>query len=142
MVRFRQSERGEAYFDFIVKFVITMCVAATFISFYDIYVKHQNVVAVAKRVTRAIEISGANNATVTALFNQLCADMKMSGATFNVVNVSYFPGGVRRIQLRDSFTVVVTYPMQLRMARIGNTPLGIPITLEAKLGGMSEVYWR
>jgi len=130
------------YLDFMIKFVITMCIAATFISFYDIYVKHQNVVFVAKRLTRAIETTGANSAAITTLFNQLCADMGMTGATFQVVNVTYMPTGVRRIQLRDRFTVVVRYPMRLRMAQIGTTPLQIPLTLEARLAGMSEVYWR
>jgi len=131
------------FVSFIIKFVITMTILATVISFYDIFIKHQHIVFVAKRIVRAIEVSGANDSAITTLFNQLCTEMGLTGASLTVVpDGGYHPSGLRRVQLRQRFTVTIRFPMRLRMAQFGDTPLQIPITLESRLVGMSEVFWR
>ena len=90
-----------------------------------------------------MEVSGAKDAGVDALFQQLTADLGLLGAEYRLVNVTYLPGSGGRIQLRDTFTVVVTYPVSFSIAPLSGERLPPSIfTIEARLPGMSEVFWR
>jgi len=140
--RFFSDQRGDAYIGFIIKFLVTMSIVASLISVYSIFVKHQAMVSINKRVVRAMEVSGANDAAITTLFNSMCNTQGLSGATLQVTDVSYLSGG--RIQLRNTFTTVLRYPMQIKIldATGSRPPVYITLTLESRLSGMSEVFWR
>ena len=141
--RFQRDERGSMYIDVVVKFVIMACIVLTVVSFYGIFVKHQNVTYVTSRIVRDIEVSGVYDYNTVASFNALKQTMGIPEATMRIENVSYFPGGGGRIQLRDRFTIVVTYPYRLTVLQpAGTARVEIPITLQSTLTGMSEVFWR
>ena len=139
---FIADQRGDAYIEFIVKFVVIMSLVASLISVYGIFVKHQTMVSITKRVVRALEVSGTNDASVLTMFNNMCNTQGLRGATMQVVDVSYVSG--TRIQLRNSFCVVVRYPMQIKVFdAAGSRPAKyIALTLESRLSGMSEVFWK
>ena len=135
------GKSGAMYVDFLVQFFIAITVVVTVISFFNIFVKHQNVVFVAKRLVRAVEVTGKNDIELQAMFVTLVDELGLDGADFSLENVSYLSDG-ESIQLRDTFTVVVTYPIEFVIASPGEATFSIPFTLQARLPGMSEVFFR
>ncbi|MCL2497170.1 MAG: DUF4320 family protein [Symbiobacteriaceae bacterium] len=137
---YRQGDSGDMYVDFLIKFFLAITVVATLSGFFNIFIQHQHVVFLTKRVTRALEISGQNDAAITALFNKMRDELRMVGAYYTVSDVSYIQGN--KIQLRDTFTVTVRYPLYLQVVMPLGAAITIPFTLEVRLPGMSEVFWR
>ena len=147
---FLKDRRGDLYVDFLVKFFIAIAVVVTLISFFDMFIKHQNLVFVANRLVRAIEISGLHDATLDGMFYDLCSGLGLVDAEFEI---EFDACPVRdgtcncstlsvEIQLRHTFTVIVRYPMVFTIAQPGEANIGIPFTMQVRLPGMSEVYWR
>ena len=144
--RFWQSDSGEMYVDFLVQFLIATTIIVTLTGFFNLFMQHQNVVYIAKRLVRAIELSGQHDYNIFNLFNQLVGELKLSGANYTVYNAS---GGVvqrlgsnNRIQLRDTFIVQVEYKLDFRVFLPLSELYSIPFTLQARLPGMSEVFYR
>ena len=143
--RFHTDTSGSTYFDFMIQFFICICIIATLVHFYNIFVVHQNMVFVAKRIVRAIEVEGANNAGIQLMFNRLRNEVGLGTATLQVIpDTPYLPGGGNRIQLRNTFEVRVAFNWMVTFIDIGGggRPIGVPMNLEVRLSGMSEVFWR
>jgi len=152
LVGFLRDRRGDLYVDFLVKFLIAIAVVVTLISFFDMFIKHQNLVFVANRLVRAVEVSGLNDSTLDSMVVQLCTELGLENAEFDLeLDVCPIHDGTcncyalsnsAAIQLRHTFTVVVRYSMVFTIAQPGEANIGIPFTMQVRLPGMSEVYFR
>jgi len=140
--RLHRDQRGSTYVEFLVQFFIVMVLVAGIITLYSIFTTHQHVVFMARRLVRAIEVTGVNDYNVHNLFLSLRDDLGLLAADFQVINVTYFPGGGQRIQLRDTFTVEVVFPQHLQFANVNGATIAIPFNHRVRLNGMSEVFWR
>lgn len=137
------DQKGEIYYEIIVKTVIVVVMLLTVINFYTAFIEYQNVNYTCKRVVRAIELEGAVNANIDNIFNQLKEQYKLDDMTYEVSDVSYFDEGTKKIQLSGNFTVTVkhNYTMQV-LNPLFAPPLCISIPMTADITGMSEVYWK
>ncbi|MBS7306101.1 MAG: DUF4320 family protein [Lachnospiraceae bacterium] len=120
-----------------------MTLIATAISFFGVFTMYLNLNYTARRVVREIEISGEVSTDTYDLFNDLKASTNIgSGATMSVT-ASYFDAAARKIQLRDTFTVVCRSNYRINVfTPVGGTPVGFDIPLKISLAGMSEKFWK
>ena len=115
----------------------------TAISFFGVFTMYLNLNYTARRVVREIEISGKVSSDTYDLFNDMKVSTNIgSGATMSV-SASYFDAASRKIQLRDTFTVVCRSSYRINVfTPIGGTPVGFDIPLKISLTGMSEKFWK
>lgn len=126
--------------DTLVKILVATVFLMTLVEFYAIFMKYQNVSYVARRLTRAVEVSGTVEG-IDADFNNLCSMSKLDGAAYNIEATYFNSSGA--IQLRDTFTVEVTYTYYLNIFSPSfGAPVKLPINMRAKAGGMSEVFYK
>jgi hypothetical protein len=134
------GRRGELMVDTLVMCIVVVVFLLTLIEFYGIFIKYQNVNTVARRMTRAVEVSGTTNGLQTT-FDTLVANAGLQGATFEV-NATFFDG-TGAIQLRDHFTVTVNYPYRFNIFSPDfSDPVGFVIPMNSSVTGMSEVFHK
>ena len=131
------------YYELIIKIVIFVVFVMTAVSFFAIFTKYQNVNYLGRRIAREIELEGAiSNDVRNTLFNRLKAELGLDSATLTVVNAKYF-GASDKIQLRDSFTIRVSYRYRFQIFDPAFLPpVVIPFDMTATYSGISEVYWK
>jgi hypothetical protein len=132
---FASDESGTMYFDIIIKTVIIVTILMTVIGFYDVFVKHQNITYMARRIVRAVELEGTASAA-GAVFTELKAGLGLPDATYSIDRTG-------RIQIREDFTVTVTSPYVIRLfdPALG-PPAELSVVFGARLTGVSERYWK
>ena len=138
--QYLHDRRGELYVDFLVKFFLAIAVVVSLVGFFDMFMKHQHLVFVAKRLVRAVEVTGEYGDAVDRIFYDLRDNLKLDGADFTLTNSSTSLQGHQIIQLQQQFVVEVTYPMKFHVADIGQNQLDYEFTVAVTLSGMSEVY--
>ena len=134
------DRRGDMFVETLVKLVVVTVFLLSLVEFYAIFIKYQNVNFVARRMVRAIEVSGGTQGIGT-MFSNISTQVKLNGATYTIEAV--YCNGNGGIQLRDTFTVEVKYTYYFTVFSPNfSPPLRIPINMSAKFGGMSEVYHK
>ena len=136
------KKKASAIYEIILKTLVFMTLIATAISFFGVFTMYLNLNYAARRVVREIEISGKVSTETYDLFDDLKTHTNMGGATMSVT-ASYFDAAARKIQLRDTFTVVCRNNYRINVfTPIGGTPVGFDIPLKISLAGMSERFWK
>ena len=137
------KKKGSAYYEIIIKTMVFITLIATAISFFGVFTTYLNLNYAARRVTRAIEISGQVSTGTYTLFNEMKANTNIGpGATMNV-SATYFNAAQRKIQLRDTFTVTLRSSYRINVFTPTNgPPVGFDIPLVVRLTGMSEKFWK
>lgn len=138
-----KNQKGEVYYEIIIKTLIVVVTLLTVISFYNVFTKYQNNNYLCRRIVREIELEGAVSSQVDIVFNQLKTELNLTNASYTVSKVSYFDYPSKRIQLRDNFTVTVESICYIEIFNPVFAPtVKIPLTLKSTLTGMSEVYHK
>jgi len=134
------NKRGEVMVDTLVKFLVVTVFLLTLIEFYALFMRYQNVSYTARRLTRAIEVSGTTEG-IDGDFSNLVSMTNLDGASYSI-DAPYFDSS-GKIQLRDTFTVEVrfTYYLNVFSPSFG-PPVRLPINMTARVGGMSEVFHK
>lgn len=131
------------YYEMIIMTLVVVVFLMTVINFYSIFMMYQNVTYICRRVVRAIEVEGAYSSDITDLFDTLKVELDVPDAEITISNVTYFDHSARTIQLRETFTITVSYTFQMEILNpMFTPPVTVPIPLTAKLTGMSEVYHK
>ena len=138
-----KKKRSSAYYELILKTLVFMTLIATAISFFGIFTRHLNLSYTARRIVCEIEISGQVTSATTALFNTMKNTTNIGDAATMSVSASYFNAAQKKIQLRNTFTVICrsSYRINVFTPR-GATPVGFDIPLAVQLTGMSEKFWK
>ena len=91
-----------------------------------------------RRVARNIEITGEYNPGETATLLR-----ELAGSNHSLdISVDAIYCGENKIQLRETFSVLLTTSYPIKIWQGGNVPLVISLPIAVKVMGMSEVYWR
>lgn len=140
MTRMLKNQRGDLNVGFLIQFFCFICALLTVISLFQVFTTHSNVSFVARRVARAVEVTGAYDSNITAYFSELVDTVGLQGARLDI-DASYIPGG-KRIQLRDRFTVTVSYDGEWLLFQPLGYRVALPLYYRGRISGMSEVFHK
>ena len=136
------KKKASAIYEIILKTLVFMTLIATAISFFGVFTMYLNLNYAARRVVREIEISGKVSSDTYDLFNDIKATTNIGSASMSV-SATYFDAASRKIQLRNTFTVICKSNYRINVfTPVGGTPVGFDIPLKISLTGMSEKFWK
>jgi Flp pilus assembly protein TadG len=134
------DRKGSAYFELMLKTLVVITLMLTVISFLSVFTTYLNLSHVCRRVVRVVELEGQVSDRANDVFYKL---KQQTGLTpeMTVEDVTYVDG--QKIQLRDTFTVMMTYnyPFTIFTPSFA-PPVEIQIPMKVRIGGMSEHYWK
>ncbi|SCJ45010.1 Uncharacterised protein [uncultured Clostridium sp.] len=130
-----KNNKGEGYVDVAVMVLVFILMIAFALKVYPIFIAKDNLNKFASEIVREVEIKGEMGSDIQNRINTL---EKTLGKTDSISwNIKYI-NGTRKIQLGDPIEVTVKKEMNIGFFKFGS----LPITLQAKDSGYSEVYWK
>lgn len=134
------NKTGSSYFDLIIKTLVVLSLMVTVLSFLSIFTTYLNLSHICRRVVRVVELEGQVSDRAEDVFYRL---KQQTGLTpeMTVENVEYCED--QKIQLRDTFTVTMTYSYPFTIFTPSFAPpVKIQIPMKTSITGMSEKYWK
>ena len=125
------ERRGEGYVDVIVLVLCAMLVLALVMRVLPVFIQKQQLDTFATELVREAEVSGRVGSETSRRAAIL------SEQTGLQPGIEWSTSG--RIQLNDEITVTLT--LETNIGLFGEFA-SFPITLQARAGGKSEVYWK
>ena len=125
------ERRGEGYVDVIVLVLCVMLVLALVMRVLPVFIQKQQLDTFATELVREAEVSGRVGSETSRRAAIL------SEQTGLQPDIEWSTSG--RIQLNDEITVTLT--LETNIGLFGEFA-SFPITLQARAGGKSEVYWK
>lgn len=125
------ERRGEGYVDVIVLVLCAMFVLALVMRVLPVFIQKQQLDTFATELVREAEVSGRVGSETSRRAAIL------SEQTGLQPDIEWSTSG--RIQLNDEITVTLT--LETNIGLFGEFA-SFPITLQARAGGKSEVYWK
>lgn len=134
------DKRGSSYFDLMIKTLVVLTLMVTVISFLSIFTTYLNLNHVCRRVVRVVELEGQVSDKAYDVFYRLKQQTGLS-PELTVEDATFSDG--QKIQLRDTFTVTMTYshPFTILTPSFA-PPVVIQIPMKVSITGMSEKYWK
>lgn len=134
------DKKGSSYFDLIIKTLVVLSLMVTVMSFLSVFTTYLNLNHVCRRVVRVVELEGQVSDRAYDVFYRLKQQTGLS-PEMTVENVSYCED--QKIQLRDTFTVTMTYSYPFTIFTPSFAPpIEIRIPMKVSITGMSEKYWK
>jgi hypothetical protein len=134
------DKKGSSYFDLIIKTLVVLSLMVTVMSFLSVFTTYLNLNHVCRRVVRVVELEGQVSDRAYDVFYRLKQQTDLS-PEMTVENVSYCED--QKIQLRDTFTVTMTYSYPFTIFTPSFAPpVEIRIPMKVSITGMSEKYWK
>ena len=138
--RLLTNQSGSSYFDLMVKTLVVITLMLTVISFLSVFTTYLNLNHICRRVVRVVELEGQVSDKANDVFYRLKQQTGLS-PDMTVEDVDYFDG--QKIQLRDTFTVTMTYSYSFTIFTPSFAPpVEIQIPMKVSISGMSEHYWK
>jgi len=136
------NKEGSSYFDLIIKTLVVITLMATVISFLGVFTTYLNLNHMCRRVVRVVELEGRITGPVYDVFDRLKQQTGLS-PEMAVEDVEYCDVQDQKIQLRETFTVTMTYKYAFTLFKPSFAPpLQIHIPMKVSITGMSEVFWK
>jgi hypothetical protein len=134
-----RQRKGDEAVSFLLTTAMLVFVFATLVSAMIFIMQYYNASYICRRVVRSIEIAGVYDEAATM---NLVNNMKSTGLeNINIqVDAAYCDG--RKIQLRQTFSVMLTAQYRITILELGENPVVISLPIKVKVGGMSEVFWK
>ena len=126
-----REQRGEGYVDVVVLVLCAMLVLALAMRVLPVFIQKQQLDTFATELVREAEVSGRVDSETSRRAAIL------SERTGLHPDIEWSKSG--RIQLNDEITVTLT--LETNIGLFGDFA-SIPITLQARAAGKSEVYWK
>ena len=134
-----RDKSGGMYVDVILGLMILIIITAVMVTLFPAFSLAQELNQTARMAARVVEVTG-------------CVDEEVEEVLYSSSNmvpdsveweVDYHNQIDRTIQLKDTFTVVLTkdVPITIMQPTFG-PPIQITLTLRADASGVSEVYWK
>lgn len=134
------NQSGSSYFDLMVKTLVVITLMLTVISFLSVFTTYLNLNHICRRVVRVVELEGQVSDRANDVFYRLKQQTGLS-PDMTVEDVDYLDG--QKIQLRDTFTVTMTYSYSFTIFTPSFAPpVEIQIPMKVSISGMSEHYWK
>lgn len=136
------DKKGSSYFDLMIKTLVVITLMVTVMSFLSIFTAYLNLNHVCRRVVRVVELEGQVSDKVYDVFYRLKQQTGLS-PEMTIEDVQYCDGQGQKVQLRDTFTVTMTYshPFTIFTPSFA-PPVQIHIPMKVSITGMSEKYWK
>ena len=136
------DRRGSSYYDLIIKTFVIITLLATVLSFLSIFTTYLNLNHICRRVVRVVELEGQVSSNVYDVFSKL-KDQTGLSPEMSIEDVTYCDEQNQKIQLRDTFTVVMKYNHVFNVFRPSfSPPVQITIPMVVRITGMSEHFWK
>ncbi|WHH59772.1 DUF4320 family protein [Petroclostridium sp. X23] len=134
------NRKGSSYFDLMIKTLVVITLMVTVISFLSVFTTYLNLNHVCRRVVRVVELEGQVSDRAYDVFYRLKQQTGLS-PEMTVEDVEYCED--QKIQLRDTFTITMTYSYPFTIFTPSFAPLvEINIPMRVSITGMSEKYWK
>lgn len=134
------NRNGSSYFDLIIKTLVVLSLMVTVISFLSIFTTYLNLNHICRRVVRVVELEGQVSDRAYDTFYRLKLQTGLSPEMI-MEDVTYQDD--QKIQLRDTFTVTMTYEYPFTIFTPSFAPpVEIRIPMKVSITGMSEKYWK
>ncbi len=125
-----QDKKGEGYIDVIVMVFILVLILALVIKVYPVFVAKSKLDTFASELVRVAEIEGTINEKVQNRYEELAEELKMRPS------IEWNTTG--NVQIGDDISIKVFFTYKMGFFEFGN----LPIDLESRASGKSEVYWK
>jgi hypothetical protein len=127
------------YVDVLIGIMIITIITAIMVTLYPAFTMAQELNQTARMAARVVEVTGCVGDEVEEVLHN---SANMEPDTVEWI-ATYENETERTIQLKDTFTVILTkeVPITIAQPAIG-PPLEITLTLKADASGVSEVYWK
>lgn len=136
------NRKGSSYFDLMIKTLVVITLMVTVMSFLSIFTTYLNLNHVCRRVVRVVELEGQVSDKAYDVFYRLKQQTGLS-PEMAIEDVQYCDGQGQKIQLRDTFTVTMTYSYPFTIFTPSFAPpVQIHIPMKVSITGMSEKYWK
>lgn len=131
---------GNTYIEAIIAVCLLFSIIATFLFLPPVYAWKQNVDTMARKLVRAVEVSGEINADIDALYTRLSDEL---GIHPTITWEATYIGDTKKIQLRDTFRLTLSseYPITIFEPTFSD-PVQVKIPITVTLTGVSEVYHK
>lgn len=137
--RFLRGKSGNMYIDLILGLMFIISVAALMITLYPAFALSQELNQTARMAARVVEVTGCVGDEV----NEVLYHSDNMAPDSVEWDVEYYNEQDKTIQLKNTFTVILTkeVPITIAQPTIG-PPIQIILTLKVDASGVSEVYWK
>lgn len=134
------DRKGSSYFELMIQTLVVITLMVTVMSFLSIFTTYLNLNHVCRRVVRVVELDGQVSDQANDTFYKLKQQTGLS-PEMTVEDVEYCED--QKIQLRDTFTIVMTYNYPFTVFTPSFAPpVVIQIPMKVSIEGMSEHYWK
>jgi hypothetical protein len=134
------DRKGSSYFELMIQTLVVITLMVTVMSFLSIFTTYLNLNHVCRRVVRVVELDGQVSDQANDTFYKLKQQTGLS-PEMTVEDVEYCED--QKIQLRDTFTIVMTYNYPFTVFTPSFAPpVVIQIPMKVSITGMSEHYWK
>lgn len=136
---FIKDRSGGMYVDVILGLMIIIIVTAVMVTLFPAFALAQELNQTARMAARVVEVTGRVGDEVHEVIYH-SANMAPDHVEWVV---DYYDEDDRTIQLKSTFTVILTkqVPITIMQPSFG-PPIQITLTLKADASGVSEVYWK
>jgi hypothetical protein len=134
-----RQKKGDEAVSFLMTTAMLVLIFATLISAMIYIMQYYNASYICRRVVRSIEVSGVYDETETENIVDAMTGPGLEDIDVQV-NAVYFSGN--KIQLRQTFGVILTASYKISILELGQNPIVISLPIKVKVEGMSEVYWK
>lgn len=134
------NRKGSSYFDLMIKTLVVLTLMVTVMSFLSIFTTYIELNHICRRVVRVVELEGEASDKAQDVFYRLKQQTGLSPDMI-VEDVTYV--GNQKIQLRDTFTITMTYSHPFTIfAPSFAPPVVVQIPMKVSITGMSEHFWK
>ncbi len=138
--RILMRRSGSTTVEALVAMLLLFAVVGTFLLVPPVFTHKQNIDVMARKLVRAVEVSGTIDEHIDELYNRLANELGIHPTVEWEAN--YIPG-TNHIQLRDTFRLKLTasYPITIFEPTF-TAPIQAHIPISITLTGVSEVYFK
>ena len=134
-----RDKKGDEAVSFLLTTAMLIFIFAALVSALIYIMQYYNASYICRRVVRSIEITGQyDEAEIANILGEIAnpglEDMDIE------VDAVYF--AENKIQLRQSFDVMLSANYKITLLQIGSEPIELALPIKVKVVGMSEVYFK
>lgn len=134
-----REKKGDEAVSFLMTTAMLVLIFAVLVSAMIYIMQYYNASYMCRRVVRSIEITGVYDEAETRSLISSLSGSDMEDIQIQVDAV-YYSG--RKIQLRQTFSVILTGSYRITILTLGGNPVTLDLPITVKVAGMSEVYWK
>ena len=134
-----RDKKGDEAVSFLLTTAMLIFIFAALVSALIYIMQYYNASYICRRVVRSIEITGKyDQAEIANILGEI-ANPGLENMDIEVDAV-YF--AENKIQLRQSFDVMLSANYKITLLQIGSEPIELALPIKVKVEGMSEVYFK